>query len=154
MNDLTSLLFYVIIGIVWFLTSILGDRVGRKREWEFPEPQGGDDDVSEPERPPVERIPAKWRRLPSPAKPSPPPATVQARRSAAEALSAVTEKLRTAPPTPPAPRVKEPAPLLEEPAPLFADVEDVEQAVIVSTVLGPPVALQPRNRRFRRTGAT
>ena len=146
MNDLTSLLFYVIVGVVWVLTSIFGDRAGRgrRREWEFPEPRKHDPD-SPAKRPPIERIPAKWRgQQPTPAQPT---TATNARRSVAATLAAIAQTQHVAPP-----QTAEPAPLTEEPAPFFTHSDDLERAVILSTILDPPVALRSRGgqRRFAR----
>jgi len=155
MNDLSSLLFYLIVGIIWVLTSLLGDRTGRRRrEWEFPqpEPEPQDNDAEAPtKRPPVERIPAKWRgQSPTPSSsPTPRAHATDARRSVAATLSAISEALRTPPP-----QMTEPVPLAEEPAPLFAHADDLERAMIATVVLGPPVVLQSRGRRhFAHVGS-
>jgi hypothetical protein len=151
MEDLASLLFYLVVGLIWFLSSILGNRTSRRQEWEFPEPQAPEPKApSKPQRPPVERIPARWRGQQEPPK-TPRPAKIPAQLSptpvpgraavGSTLTSTLKELLAAAEETAAAPE-----PLLEEPMPLLFDTDDLERGVIASEILGPPVALRARRR--------
>lgn len=148
MDDLASLLFYLIVGLIWFLSSILGGRTSRRREWEFPEPSEPEEKQQPmrplPEEPTIERIPARWRGQPEPPIMSrrPVAAPAPARAAVGSTLTAtLKELLAAAEETAAAPA---PPSEVEEPMPLLFDVDDLERGVIASEVLGPPVALRRR----------
>lgn len=135
MEGLGSVVFFIIMGVVYVLGQVLENRNKRKPDWQQPAQQ-----------PVPQSAPPEPPDLPEP---EPHVYEVEAVRDVPRSVT-VKVAPRVVPQPPRTRDVQRPAPAKPTPAARhwLAGPDNLRRAMVIMTVLGPPVSQQPPDERF------